>query len=107
MTIGSLNLLSLILGIIAWFLPTLGIFTWKQQSKRQFFLSSIFSLAFCGLALWLQIYYNNYLIQMEDWGALADTSNIVRDISGILLFTTFILNSLNFYFSKKPRKLLE
>lgn len=92
--VSFLNISSLILGLAAWTLPIIGILTRKKQKRKSLFLLTIFSFGFCAFALLFQISYNNHLVRIADWTALADTSGTVQQVSSILLWVTLFLNAL-------------
>ena len=90
---GWLNLCSLILGLLAWFLPIFRIARLRHnESRRSLHLTSALSLSACALALCLQVFYNHHLVRIEDWSALLDTSRAVAIISAVLLAVTLLLN---------------
>ena len=52
----------------------------------------IASISACVIALYFQILYNNYLVRIEDWSALMDTSKSVVQLSFLLAIVTIVLN---------------
>lgn len=51
------------------------------------------SLSACGLSIFFQLVYNNYLVEIGDWAALMDTSGAVVFASSLLLVVTLGLNA--------------
>ena len=66
-----LNLGSLIFGLIAWILPVINIFKYKKCEK--WFVTSIISISLCAVSIFFQLYYQNYLVKIDDLPALMDT----------------------------------
>ena len=92
MDYGMLNLGSIVLGLAGWILPILHV---SQLSKKRRGLgryAHILSMGACCLAIWLQICYDEHLVNIEDWSALMDTIKAVRVVSLFLLITTVLLN---------------
>lgn len=89
---GWLNLVSFILGLIAWALPIVSLVKRKIKNWRAF---SAASVSACAIALCLQIFYTNHLVRIEDWAALMDTNNAVARVSAILLVITLVLNAIS------------
>lgn len=87
-----LNLGSLILGLIAWLIPFFGIIRHKKSKGNVSLLLLLVSVGACATALWFQISYNNYLVHIQDWTALMDTSPTLNWVAGILLIGTLTLN---------------
>ncbi len=89
---------SLILGLVSWILPILNIIKHNKNGATY----SMISMSSCAIALAFQILYSDYIVKMEDWSALMDTSKTSALLSVILLVITIILNviSLNNYRSK-------
>lgn len=87
-----LNILSLIMGLLAWGLPLGNLFI--RNAKRGLF--SVLSFIACTIALYGQILYTNHLIQINDTIALLDTNDAVVFASRILIIGTIVLNVLPF-----------
>ncbi|WP_349672569.1 hypothetical protein [Lacrimispora sp.] len=87
-----LNVASLILGLIAWALPVINLVQYKKAGNRKWVIFSLTSVSVCGLSLYMQILYTDYLVKINDWSALMDTSSGVVSITGLLLIVTIILN---------------
>ena len=87
MPYGLLNFGSLLLGLLAWILPLIGLA--KCKTNGVFILTSVSA---CAISLFMQILYTNYLIGIEDWSALMDTSRAVMLASSILVVVTIALN---------------
>lgn len=87
-----LNILSLVMGLLAWGLPMGNLF--MRNAKRG--LLSVLSFTACTVALYGQILYTNHLIQINDTIALLDTNDAVVFASRILIIGTIVLNVLPF-----------
>jgi cytochrome c oxidase subunit 4 len=87
-----LNLGSLIFGLIAWGSPIASLAKKNKVENKNWAALSMLSLTACIISLYMQIIYNNYLVRIEDWSALMDTTFGVVLVSGILLVVTVILN---------------
>ena len=70
-------------------------FIYKKRDNKNWAILSILSISACAISLYFQIFYNNYLVKIEDWSALMDTTGAVAFISAILLVGTIILNTIN------------
>lgn len=90
-----LNIGSLILGLIAWGMPIRDMIQYKNRNFKRTGTFSIVSLSACATSLCMQIFYTDYLVKIEDWTALMDTSYAVARISFILLMITLILNGIS------------
>lgn len=80
------------MGLAAWFIPISQIVRKKNTKIGKDSTASILSLGLCAAALYLQLLYNGYLVKLQDWSALMDTSGSVSLVSGILLAGTILLN---------------
>jgi len=100
---GLLNLGSLLLGLIAWILPIISLNIQNKAEHKNWLVLCITSISACAISLFLQILYNNYLINIEDWSALMDTIRAVVLASSVLLVGTLTLNviTLIIYMKKK------
>lgn len=87
-----LNLASLILGLIAWILPIINLTHDKKQENTNWIVLSMISISACAISLYFQIVYGNYLVRIEDWSALMDTSGALVLVGAILLIVTLLLN---------------
>jgi hypothetical protein len=99
---GWLNVGSLVLGLFALSLPVSAII-FARQVKLNVWLMSVLSLLACAIALYFQLYYQQYLIDIDDIPALLDTYKSVALISGILLTFTILLNGLNLTINRKSK----
>lgn len=88
-----LNLASLLLGLIAWILPIISIMQYKKHENKSWIILSIISISSCAISLFLQIIYNNNLVQINDWSAIMDTTNALVFVSSVLLVVTISLNA--------------
>ncbi|PRY82270.1 hypothetical protein [Alkalibacterium olivapovliticus] len=91
---GWLNIGSLIFGIIAWSIPASSILNTKKI-ERPISVKVLLSLSACATALWFQLAYTTYLVQIQDWGALEDTTFTLNWGAAILLVVTIGLNILS------------
>lgn len=98
-----LNIGSLVFGLIAWIVPIFYIVKHNKTNLIKGLTSSVVSLGSCIVSLCMHIYYINYLVRIEDWSALIDTSNATVFCSTCLIVITIILNtiSLIIYYRKK------
>ncbi|NNJ30544.1 hypothetical protein [Lacrimispora defluvii] len=87
-----LNIASLILGLTAWALPVINLVQYNKASNRKWGIFSLTSISVCGISLYMQILYTDYLVKINDWSALMDTSGGVVSITGLLLVVTIMLN---------------
>ncbi|MGV8905744.1 MAG: hypothetical protein ACOH15_04005 [Acetobacterium sp.] len=99
---GWLNLGSLVLGLIAWILPVVNLARRNKVGNRNWIGFSVASISACAISLWMQIFYTNYLVKIEDWSALMDISSAVALVATLLLAVTIILNAitLNVYYKR-------
>jgi cytochrome c oxidase subunit 4 len=89
---GILNLFSLVLGIIAWTLPVVSLMRYNNRKRKNWAVLSIISISACSISLCFQIFYNYYLVKLEDWSALMDTMGAVMFSAAVLLTVTITLN---------------
>ncbi|MFJ5564000.1 hypothetical protein [Lysinibacillus xylanilyticus] len=89
---GWLNIGSLVLGLIAWILPIASLVMHNKNNYKKWVLFSIASISACVISLCFQILYNDYLVKIEDWAALMDTSKGVVRLSFLLAVVTIVLN---------------
>lgn len=106
---GLLNLESLVLGLIAWVLPIINLARRNKTWHNSWIVFCAVSVMACATSLCLQIFYQNHLVNIEDWSALMDTSNAVAKVSTILLVGTIALNiiTLVVYFKKERNGILQ
>lgn len=97
---GWLNLASLALGLMAWILPIGNLMRHGKLEHKHWVAPSMLSLGACALALCFQIFYTHYLVKIEDWSALMDTSGAVALVSAVLLGVTILLNVLTLRVSR-------
>ncbi|HET6785036.1 MAG TPA: hypothetical protein VFH18_03315 [Erysipelotrichaceae bacterium] len=81
------NLLSLIFGFIAIFLP---IITFRSRFDKN--IISIISLSMVSLAIVFQLVWVESRVIISDWIAVLDTIEVSISISFILLFVTILVN---------------
>ncbi|MCR1949860.1 MULTISPECIES: hypothetical protein [unclassified Clostridium] len=100
-----LNPTSLLLGLIAWILPIINLMQFKKHENRSWIILSIISISSCAISLFLQIIYNNHLVQINDWSALMDITDALVFVSAVLLVVTISLNAVTtFIYYKKSEK---
>lgn len=92
MNYGMLNLGSIVLGLIGWAIPVIQLRHLANGKRGLGHYTHILSMGACGLAIWLQICYDEHLVGIEDWSALMDTIGAVRVVSAFLLVTTLLIN---------------
>ena len=81
------NLLSILLGLLAWGLPMVYLSRRKQKG-----LCCIASLSACILSLYFQIRELTRLVNKPDLSAVLDTINAVYFCATVLVILTLILN---------------
>jgi len=81
------NLLSLIFGLIAIFLP---IITFRSRFDKN--IISIISLSMVSLAIVFQLVWVESRVINSDWIAVLDTIEVSISISFILIFVTILVN---------------
>ncbi|KNZ40767.1 hypothetical protein [Acetobacterium bakii] len=91
---GWLNLGSFVLGLIAWILPVINLERRNKVGNRNWVGVSLASVSACAISLCMQMFYTNYLVKIEDWSALMDTSAAVAWVATMLLAVTIILNAI-------------
>lgn len=94
---GLLNVGSLLLGLIAWMLPVMNLMRHKKQGNKSLIILSIVSVSACAISLCFQIIYHNYLVQIEDWSALMDTTGTLAVVASTLVIVTIILNAITLF----------
>ena len=87
-----LNLGSLVCGLAGWIVPCLGLWKGRLSKPGRQGMASAISLSLCGLALWMQLWYQQHLADIQDWSAIMDTAGGVTKISAFLLLSTVLLN---------------
>ena len=102
---GWLNLGSLLLGLIAWILPVVNLVLHDKTDNRNWIAFSVASVSTCAISLCMQLFYTDYLVKIEDWSALMDTSHAVAWVAALLLVVTIILNAITLvvYYGKKQK----
>lgn len=101
---GWLNLGSLLLGLIAWILPIVSLAKHNKENNKKWALFSIASISACVISLCFQILYNDYLVEIEDWAALMDTSKAVVRLTSLLAIVTIVLNVITAIIYNKKSK---
>lgn len=88
---GSLNVGSLLLGVVALFLPVYGLCRRSITGRGSVLLSAI-SLGCCCVSILFQVLYANHLALIDDWAAMLDTSDMMVKISLLMLVVVLLLN---------------
>lgn len=78
---GWMNLASLGLGLAAWGLPLAALVFRKKAGGRLCLVLVWASAAACGAALYLQICYQNHLVQIHDVSAILDTTDALLAVT--------------------------
>lgn len=92
-----LNLGSVVCGLAGWIVPCLGLRKGRIPRLGRQGVASALSLTLCGLALWMQLWYQQHLVDIGDWSALMDTAGAVTGIGAFLLLSTVLLNLVLIY----------
>lgn len=101
---GWLNIGSLIFGLIAWILPVVNLTQRRKSGSRGGSVFSAASAASCAVSLYMQLLYNDHLVQIKDWSALLDTSRTVAWVSAVLLIVTILLNAVTLIVCYRRKK---
>lgn len=88
------NLGSLVLGLVAWFLPVVNLARHPKAANKNWIALSFSSFSACAVALFFQNIYQDHLAKIEDFSAIMDTSQGLVVVSGVLVFITIILNAI-------------
>jgi cytochrome c oxidase subunit 4 len=86
----SLSLGSILLGLIAWFLPIISL----ARRSKNWIIYSMSSISACAMSLLLQIFYQTHLANIGDWSAISDTLRGVAIMASLLLVTTLVENTI-------------
>jgi cytochrome c oxidase subunit 4 len=89
-----LNLGSLLLGLVAWFLPIISLARRKKAKNQNWIIYSMSSVSVCAISLYMQILYQNHLANIGDWSAISDILPGLVFVSSLLLATTIVLNGI-------------
>lgn len=95
-----LNLGSFVIGLLAWTLPILNL----VNHHKRWVIVSLASMSACIVSICFQLLYNDYLVRIEDWSALMDTSQSVILLSFILATGTIFLNGITVFVYRKKRE---
>ncbi|MBP2001357.1 cytochrome c oxidase subunit 4 [Paenibacillus shirakamiensis] len=90
--ISSLNVASLVFGLIAWIVPVLNIARIEKLDYTRWMFSFMISFGSCAISLLIQIYYYYFLIKDGDITALIDTNGVVALAATILFMGTLLIN---------------
>lgn len=99
-----INLVSLILGLVAWLLPLICLMRGINRLGKYHHMVSTLSMTTCASALFLQMIYTQHLVRIRDWSALMDITDAVVFASAVLIGITVILNIVLVYISHKVRR---
>lgn len=86
MDYGNLNLISLLFGLLAITIP------FAQKTFKVSALRIIISFSFSLIAIGCQIAYQNHLVTIEDFSAIADTMGAVLIATIVLIVLTILSN---------------
>ncbi|USB31679.1 hypothetical protein [Paenibacillus sp. YPG26] len=92
---GELNVISLVLGFIAWILPIISLIRVQELSTSRWAVYLMISLCSCAVSLLAQIYQYYFMVRNEDISALIDTNGVAAFAATVLVIVTFILNVTN------------
>ncbi|HBJ01956.1 MULTISPECIES: hypothetical protein [Lysinibacillus] len=98
--ISMLNVGSLVLGFIALLLPIAILSATSKQIQNYRLMISILSLSACAISISFQLFYNFYLVKIEDWSALMDITRSSVLAVLFLLVSTILLNILVLIFKR-------
>lgn len=90
--IGLGNILSLLLGLVAWILPSISLFGKNNKNTKIIFL--FLSISCCAVALWLQIAELTERSRLGDFAGIDDTIGAINSVAAILVVITIILNGI-------------
>ena len=93
MNYGLLNLGSVLCGLAGWIVPWLGLRKKTGSPAWRQGLAALASLSLCGAALWMQLWYQQHLTEIQDWSALLDTAGAVTKVAAFLLVSTLLINA--------------
>ena len=97
---GLLNIGSLILGLIAWVLAVFSIVKYRKDGFRKGIIISSLIMSSCAISILFQILYNDYLVKIEDFTALMDTTGTLVVASSALVIVTITLNGIYLILTK-------
>lgn len=89
-----LNIASLSFGVLAWMLPIFAMMAFQKQKNPRGNSMMYGSLCFAVMSLFCVISYRHYLIQMEDWSALMDTTRGFQVASLVMTSVTVAMHIL-------------
>lgn len=98
-----LNAGSLVLGLIAWILPVANLAKHNKAEHKNWVVFSIASVSACAISLCMQIIYQNFLVRIEDWSAVMDTSGALALVSTVLVVVTIGLNVITLVIYNKEK----
>ena len=83
---------SLLFGIVAWLLPLINLGVCNKVKNKNWVVLSIVSVSFCAIAVYLQLCFSAYLVDMQRWALLEDFSPANAHLSLLLIVVTIVLN---------------
>lgn len=92
--IGWMNLVSLVLGLVAWILPIIYIIRKDKFDQRNWIVYFVMSTSSCTISLLIQIYVYYFMVRNEDFSALIDTNGVVAFSATVLFIVTIVLNTI-------------
>ncbi len=93
------NIGSVIIGLLAWIIPCVGI----NLKKAKPHLLSVVSFSCCGIALLLQMIEIRHRTMTGDFSALMDTVPAIVGAAGVLLAVTIVINVIILVGRKKSK----
>ena len=103
MNYNYLNIVSLLLGLTALWLPVSQLIGRKPARSVQRQTTQLGSLAACVAAMLMQMIYQWHLVDIEDWSALMDTSGAAVMLSAGLAAVTIALNFISIIRNRESR----
>jgi cytochrome c oxidase subunit 4 len=94
---------SIVLGLIAWFLPIVSLAKHAKSESKNWIIFSMLSIGACATSLLLRIVYQNHLVNIEDWSAIMDTTRAEVILGSGLLAVTLLLNAIHIVKFMKKR----
>lgn len=91
---GMLTLLPIVLGLFAWVMAVIGIFSKKEAAIRKNY--SIFSFLLSSFAVYFPILTCDLIMRYENYGTVEDTIGGYNFACVVLLFGTLLLNAAAF-----------
>ncbi len=90
-----LNVASLFFGVVAIIIPMI------KNTRNRNVIMTILSFTCCLIAIGCQMVYQNHLVNIGDWSAIADTYSAVLSVSIVLMVITVSINLFSYLIRKK------